>query len=111
MAGDTNLDALSAGVKAFKDADLRITEEGARAYTDELRRLRDTIESVKSQIDSVRALQPVGDLLGAIQTKSNLEGAVTQPGGILEVLDNYLVYLTDLESTIQSATQRMLEAG
>ena len=113
MAGDgNNLTTLSDGMKALKDANLVLTTQGEKDFITAIGELRTQVTETLGLIDPIKHIKPeVGNLHSAAQTKANLDSAVDGTGGIIEVLNGYLTYLDDLETTVKATCDRLIQSG
>jgi hypothetical protein len=109
----SGIDSLTCDMKNFADdgkADLKFSAATLDKYLNILGTYRDALKSEKGKLDGLTAMDNVGTLDSAIQTKNNLQDDITGPDGLQASLTKYLTYLDDFEQAMRAASKRLLDA-
>ncbi len=91
-------------------ADLKLSTQTRDAYVKVIGDYRTTLQTTRNQMNGLE-LGDWGLLTSAKQTAQNLKLDVTDLTGIQHAVDKYLAYLDELEKTVKSAADRLIQSG
>jgi hypothetical protein len=106
--------SLTDGLKGLQQsgpADLKLSTETRDAYVNLIGAYHATLKTARDQMNGLENLDNLGSLSSAKQTAQNLKLDVTDLTGIQHAVDKYLAYLDELEKTVKSAADRLVQTG
>lgn len=109
----TNISDLSDGLKQIqkKGVDLKLSKETANKY---IKIIDDYKTALKTQLTTAQGLPDLGTpptLNSANDTKTNLHLAASGPNGFEDMLQKYLDYLDQVETTLKKASGQLVDSG